>query len=272
MGQNPIPGEKVLYFMHGGSYFCLSAHPSSPTSNLPRAIVKSCPQVRRAFNIEYRLSSIVPGSEEGAFPSALIDALAGYSYLANVVGFDPKDIIVCGDSAGGNLAHALTRYLVEYRGALPGLPAPPGGLLLLAPWTDMSGSHFAPGSSVFRNSESDILAGPTAPYLPDPPDAFILPHDVPFCWSTPYISPASTKLSPQDVSFKGFPKTLITAGDAEILLDQIRALAELMKADLGDDLVYHEAKDSVHDFIVFGWHEPERSIALEEIARWVDKL
>lgn len=272
MGQAPIPGEKVLYFMHGGSYLCLSAHPTSPTSILPRVIIKSCPSIRRAFNIEYRLSSIIPGSKEGAFPSALIDALAGYAYLVNTVGFDPKDIVVCGDSAGGNLAYALTRYLVEYQGQIDALPAPPAGLLLLAPWSDMSGTHSGPESSTFTNANSDTIAGPTVPYTPDPPDAFVLPHGIELTWSTPYVSPASRKLKLEDVTFKGFPKTFITSGDAEILLDQIRTLAERMKADLGDDLVYHEAKDAIHDFIVFDWHEPERSEALVHISQWVCSL
>ena len=47
--------------------------------------------------------------------AALIDALAGYNYLVNTVGFHPTRIILEGDSAGGNLALALTRYLLEHR-------------------------------------------------------------------------------------------------------------------------------------------------------------
>jgi len=37
------------------------------------------------------------------------------------------------------------------------LPAPPGGMLLLSPWADLSDSNDQPGSSIFRNERSDFL-------------------------------------------------------------------------------------------------------------------
>jgi len=32
---------------------------------------------------------------------------------------------------------------------------------------------------------------------------------------------------------------------------------------------YYEAKDAVHDYLVFTWHEPEREETFREIAKWV---
>ena len=89
--------------------------------------------------------------------------------------------------------------------------------------------------------------------------------------STPYLSPACKKLD--KVSFKEFPPTFITAGDAEILMDQIRTLQRRMKDDLGEDqVVYYEAKDAFHDYICFPWAEPERSATLIAIDRWTAGL
>lgn len=45
-----------------------------------------------------------------AFPASLLDALAGYQYLLSL-GFEPKNIMLCGDSAGANACLALARYL-----------------------------------------------------------------------------------------------------------------------------------------------------------------
>ncbi len=134
-------GEKVLLFLHGGGYVILSAHPDSSTSQIPRSIIAHCANasanVNRSFNLEYRLSTHDPKPRENPFPAALLDALAGYAYLIDEVGFEPADIIVVGDSAGGNLALALVRYLIEEDTKL----APPGALILLSPWADMGNSH-----------------------------------------------------------------------------------------------------------------------------------
>lgn len=271
MGEKPSAKEKVVYFLHGGAYVHLSAHPKSPTSNIPRGFLKHVSSVRRTFALEYRLSSITQNPPRNPFPCALIDAVAGYAYLTNQVGYDPANIIVVGDSAGGNLAQALVRYLVEHAGSVPGLPPPPGALIMCSPWSDMSGSHTAPGSSVFKNAKSDYIIIPTEPFYIDAPRSFIHPFGLSFPASTPYVSPACKKLD--GVSFKGFPPTFITSGDAEVLLDQIRTLQQRMKSDLGEEgLMYYEAKDAFHDYLCFPWAEPERTATFTSIARWVASL
>jgi len=121
-----------------------------------RNIIQHCQPVQRAFALEYRLSSTDPLPSANPFPAALIDAIAGYNYLVNAVGFDPSNIIVEGDSAGGNLALALTRYLVEHRDR-PDIPAPPASLILNSPWADVSNSHDGPNSSLATNANIDYL-------------------------------------------------------------------------------------------------------------------
>jgi acetyl esterase/lipase len=110
------------------------------------------------FSIEYRLSKHIPGDELSyPFPAALSDALAGYVYLTGTVGFSPENIIIEGDSAGGNLALALMRYLVENAGLITGLPPPPMALLLLSPWVDPSDTAVTPGSRANANKASDYI-------------------------------------------------------------------------------------------------------------------
>ena len=249
--------EKVVLYLHGGSYVHFSAHPEQSTSSIPKAMLRACPKVLRALLVEYRLSSIPPDETAGAFPSALLDALAGYAYLINSLGYKPEQVVVAGDSAGGNLGHALVRYLVEYQGsdAVPALPPPPGALCMFSPWVDMSGSHSSPTSSVFTNAKSDYI-GIETPFKVDAPPAFVAAFGERLAFETPYLSPACKDLD--DVSFEGFPKTFITAGDAEVLLDQIRIFKDRITKELGPENVFYlEAKDACHDWLCFPFMQPE---------------
>ncbi|KDQ62915.1 hypothetical protein JAAARDRAFT_202454 [Jaapia argillacea MUCL 33604] len=241
----PLPHEKVVYALHGGGYAALSAHPDDLTADIPKGLLRH---------------------------SALLDALAGYNHLVNIVGFSPSNIIVEGDSAGGNLALALTRYLVENQNNSEGikLPAPPSSLLLLSPWGDLGNSHNIPGSSVTACASSDYVGGSGFMY---PVLAFIGPHSLEAAETNRYISPASRNPAMGKVSFKGFPKTFIAAGGAEVMLDSIRTLRNKMVDDIGEDrdggVTYYEAEDAVHDYLGVAWHEPEKSETLAAIAKWV---
>ena len=63
-----------------------------------------------------------------------------------------------------------------------------------------------------------------------------------------------------------------------MFLDQIKILHQRIVKDLGSGdgvgenegkVRYLEAPDAVHIFVLFEWHEPERSSALKEIAQWI---
>lgn len=273
MGRAPSSDEKVLLFLHGGGYVALSAHPSEQTSRIPTQIMRACPSMHRSFAVEYRLASMPPKPQAGAFPTQLLDALAGYWYLINTVGYKPEQVVLVGDSAGGNLALALTRYLVEYGSEVPQLPVVPGALVLLSPWVDMSGSWSGPGSSTYTNLDADYLGSfaikPPRPYMPSAPRGFIAPFGIDFTSQTPYISPACRTL--EDVSFKGFPRTFIAVGSAELLFDQIRGFQGRMKASLGEEnVVYFEAKDAVHDYMCLLFMEPETSQTVDLISKFLE--
>lgn len=265
------PDEKIVYALHGGAYVRLSAHPSDMTANIAKGFLQYAPNVTRVFSIEYRLSVGKPHKPANPFPAALLDALAGYSYLINVLGFSPSDVIIEGDSAGGNLALALVRHLVENKdNPSIKLPPVPGGLILLSPWCDLSKSHVKAGSSAYTCLSSDYIAtnyGSTIDYATT---SFVGPFGIGATENNRYISPASLDLV---VSFAGYPRTFIVAGGAEVLLDQIRTLKTKMERDLGRGLVeYYEAEDAFHDYLVFVLHEPERSATYKAISSWIETM
>lgn len=103
---------KVLVYLHGGSFVGPSA------SSLENLFIKDFASASRnltLINFDY------PLCPEHRFPVALELLLDFYLWLTNysdvkkVIGFEPKQIIVSGDSSGANLAAALIVLLNDIR-------------------------------------------------------------------------------------------------------------------------------------------------------------
>ena len=214
------------------------------------------------------MTSSAPFTPENAFPAALFDALADYAYLVRVVGFKPENVIVSGDSAGGHLALALARYLSLNNFA--DLPKP-GGAILMSPTVEWASTHSDKGGSWERNRYTDycmefFYSGYTARSLVGK-----LPGDA--VYTNKWISPASRKLVQTEGMFKGFPKTYLLVGDAEVCLDSTHTARDRMVADTGaENIHYNEVKDSTHDFLAMRWHEPERTDTFKDISAWIESL
>ena len=228
------------------------------------------------MSVDYRLSAGPPiFDRENPFPSAVIDGIAAYKYLVCEMGFLPQNITVGGDSAGGNIALAVVRYVVESR--LPNLP-PPGGLIVASPVADMSFSRAGTNSSHYLNAASDIF---DIPPNTDPStfgqsalSAYIGEMDPEEMKYNRYLSPSSKFAVPPNVGedtklFSGFPRSYITGGGAEHLLDDIVALAERMKEE-GVDVTTDFPPDAVHGYYALSWHEPERTESFIKCAAWLD--
>lgn len=79
---------------------------------------------------------------------------ATVKYLVQECGFEPRNIIIDGDSAGGGIAWNLARYLALAK--IPSLPVP-GGAMLLCPTMDWAKTHTGPDAAVTRNNSSDYV-------------------------------------------------------------------------------------------------------------------
>ncbi|TFK41377.1 Alpha/Beta hydrolase protein [Crucibulum laeve] len=250
----------TCYFhLIGGVYTMGSGSGSSLSAHAPLRMIKSCSQiVDRVFCVDYRVSSAPPFESANPYPAALIDAIPGYQYLLHTAKFKPDNIIISGDSAGGHLAVALSCYLVQLDD--PYLPLP-RALILLLPSTDWGCTHDSdPTSSVHRNANSDFVApfftsGYTARAL-----LAYLPEDE--IRTNAWLSPSSLELSSPKGLFTGMPPTCIISGGAEHTVDPMRTLRDRIVADTNmENVLYLEYEDAVHDFLIFTFHEPERSQA-----------
>ena len=249
-----------------------TAHPSHPTASTPRGILKYSTSLSRVLSVDYRLSSGPPLESRNPFPAAIIDGTAAYKYLVCELGFQPQNITIGGDSAGGNITLGLARYIVE--SGFPHLP-PPGGLILSSPSPDISYSRRSDiDSSHTLNWESEIFAPPR-----DISDRFIRAYigemDSEETKYNRYLSPASKFVVPANADgggklFTGFPRSYVMGGGAERLFDDIVVLTERMKDD-GVDITTDFPPDAVHAYPMFSWHEPERTESLIKCAAWLDE-
>ncbi|KAI0521076.1 FAD/NAD(P)-binding domain-containing protein [Xylaria bambusicola] len=119
----------VLHF-HGGAYVIGDGR-DHDTGYLAKTLVRhmGCKYV---CTPQYRLST----HRGGHFPAALQDAVTSYIHLVEEMDIPASQIILSGDSAGGNMVLGLLRYIDEYGQDL-GIPSP-AAVALWSPWTDVS--------------------------------------------------------------------------------------------------------------------------------------
>jgi monoterpene epsilon-lactone hydrolase len=189
------PDDKLLLYWHGGAYImgsCASHRPCVSHIVHEAGITALVP--------EYRLAPEYP------FPAAVEDSVNLYRALL-AQGYEPQNIAVAGDSAGGGLSVAM---LLSLRDAGDPLPAAVG---LLSPWLDLSGQ----GESMSTRAEKD-------PWF-NPED---LPHVTRYYCADDELN--NPLVSPVYDDGAGLPPTLIQVGDDEILLSDSERFAEKVRA------------------------------------------
>jgi len=180
---------QVLLYLHGGGFvFGLTSLHLEMVAALAEKMGV------RALMVDYRLAPAHP------FPAALDDCLAAYHWLLQQ-GFGATNIVVAGDSAGGNLTLSMLMALRDHAEPLPAAAA------CLSPVTDL----------VSEKTYNDPLLPPRAMRL----------------YTQSYLAGQDARhplISPVFGDWHNLPALLIHAGEDEILRpDAVRA-AELAKA------------------------------------------
>ena len=123
--------DVILHF-HGGAYVIGDGRDRD--AGFAAKTMLNNTKATHIMMLQYRLSS----NAGGRFPAALQDAVTSYAHLTRELGIPASRITISGDSAGGNLALALLRYIAEH-GEAAGL-AWPAAALLWSPWVNVHGS------------------------------------------------------------------------------------------------------------------------------------
>ena len=183
----------VILYCHGGGY---STGSSVYARTLTTKLAVSTSMDVLCF--DYRLAP------ENPYPAATEDAMKVWNSLM-LLGYGARDIIIAGDSAGGNLALSLMLKLKQEKRLLP------RGAILMSPWTDLTAS----GKSHLSRANIDPILD--AAYLKEMTDNYAAGEDL----MNPLISPLFG-------DYDGFPPIYIQAGDNEILLNDATMLHKKM--------------------------------------------
>ncbi len=125
-----------------------------------------------------------------------------------LLGYGARDVILAGDSAGGNLALSLCLQLKKQGRLMP------RGLVLMSPWTDLTAS----GRSHVTKAEIDPVLN--AGYLQQMIENYAAGQDL----TDPLISPLFG-------DYEGFPPIYIQVGSNEILHDDAALLYKKLLKD-----------------------------------------
>lgn len=213
-GDKPLP---CLVFFHGGG-FMLKASGGHYKIAKEYAYKLPC----KVVYVDYRLAPMFP------FPTPVEDCYATYQWVlkyADRLGIDKNNIFLGGDSAGGNLAAAVTLMARDRRLSLP------KGVLLIYPVADRR--MITTSMQQFTDTpvwDAKLNQMMWQCYLGDK-------EPVP----VEYASPVEAK------SFKNFPPTYMEVAEFDCLHDEGINLYKRIKAT-GATTELHEVKGGCHGY------------------------
>ena len=228
--------KQVIFYLHGGGY--VAGSPTTHAKMLARLARLTGLQV---FAPAYRLAP------EHPFPAAFEDAEFAFQALV-AKGYDPSDIIIGGDSAGGGLALALMAGLCA-KGT------PPRAVFAFSPLTDMRFQS----PSFESNSDRD-------PLLPAAQKTLI--KDM-------YLGaqgPEDARASPLLARFAcPPPPVFLQFSETEILRDDSLRMADHLQ-QAGGAVTLDQWSEPPHVWVLFDGLLPEARTALERVAGFINRL
>ncbi|HEY1057775.1 MAG TPA: alpha/beta hydrolase [Limnobacter sp.] len=236
----PVANDRlVLLYLHGGGFAFGSAR------DFRHFVGRLCQRagIATAWVPDYTLM------DQSPFPAGLNDVVAVWKALLEQ--HAPEDLVLAGDSAGGNLSMALCHALIEQ-----GLPLP-SRVFLSSPWLDPS-----------------LAMSDTRPEVVD---AFLGADEIKArAWlkrmfADPYVGNVDrqqNKVSPLLGSLQSFPPVYVQCGARELfMVDSLQLVQKARSA--GHECHVDVWLDMFHDFLLFAPRLPEGRSALKAAASWL---
>lgn len=225
--------DRVVLYLHGGGYTAGSIDYAKGFGSVLSAAA-GVPVLCAAYRL----------APENPFPAAVEDAFQAYCYLLEH-GKRAKDIIFCGESAGGGLIYALAVKLRQEGMALP------AGFIALSPWTDLTLS----GWTHAENKEADPSLSTES--LQRFVDCYAKGEE-----KNPLVSPIFGDLT-------GFPPSLIYVGGDEILRSDSEMIASRLEEG-GARCELHIEAGLWHVYVLYPMPESEQ--AMERIVSFIGEI
>jgi acetyl esterase/lipase len=232
-GEQP---SRAILFIHGGSFVA-----GSIASHRTLAGNVAIASKTRALLIDYRLAP------EHPFPAAVEDTVAAYEWLLTQ-GLAPSQVVVAGDSAGGNLTLALLIHLRDRHQPMP------AGAVCLCPAPDLSFS----GESMGTNLKKDIMLNLSDEHKYV--EAYLNGAD-----------PRAPLASPIYGDLQGLPPLLMQVGSHELLLSDVERFAEKARA-AGVEVTLEVWPEMQHDWQVAAKLLPEGRQAIAHVGDFVERV
>lgn len=269
--KNKNKNKKIALHIHGGAFVVFNGR--QDTTGYMSSMLTGPGGFDAVFMPQYRLAGY---AGHNPFPAALQDCLTSYLYLVQTLGIAPADVTLSGDSAGGNLALALLRYLERFGGGGSGsggggagagvVVGTPGRVVLLSPWVhpsaslhtnyetwDLYGSDFLPQSFLQWGARTYLLQAAHNPVPGENEWVDVLGH--PFRTATPVF---------------------LSWAEREILSVDCAKFAEEMKGVCDRDwtLEINIEQGAPHDTLLIadktGWEASAEGVA-KKIAKFVEE-
>lgn len=235
-------GLPVMLFFHGGGWVTESI------DNYERICARMAVATNHiVVSVGYRLAP------EYKFPVGLEDcyAVAKELYTGKIAGIDPEQITVIGDSAGGNLAAALS-LLARDRGEFL-----PKQQILIYPALYGDYSDASPYPSVRENGSDYLL---TAGKMRDYIELYASSEKDK---KNPYFAPLLAE------DYKNQPKTLILTAEFDPLRDEGEDYGRKL-SEAGNEVEIHRISDALHGYFALGikyYHVKESFELINEFLR-----
>ena len=232
--------QRVLLQLHGGGYVL------GLNDAYREQAVREAEKIdaREAYLVDYRLAP------QNVYPAALQDAIAAYQGLLER-GIQGKNILLVGDSAGGNLALELAIYLKTHH------LEQPAAIVLASPWATMENSGML---SRKTNVDNDMILGKGTPLYKSVQDANYRGK----------LSRKDPRVSPLYADLSNLPPLLIQTGGHELFLTEDEKLAEKAAAD-GTEVTLTVYPLMPHDFALPYPQLQDSVQAIQEIADFANR-
>lgn len=225
--------EKVILYFHGGGYVlpCSGGH------------MKWLFDLTQDLSKSSSVSAVLLGytvAPDAQYPTQLKQAAELLEYMIEKEGKKPSDLIVAGDSAGGNLTLSLLSHLLHPHPDVSKLSIsePLRAAILISPWVKFATDD----DSATRNKYSDMI-GPDAAHR----------------WASAFLGSAPLDNYNQPVLadpnwFNGLDQRvkeiLVWGGGGEVLIDSIEVIGKKLKEAHSKTEVVVQPKVGHEDFII----------------------
>ena len=244
-----VTGQRRILYIHGGAFYL-----GSPQSH--RIITNKFSEISNAavFSVDYRLRP------EHSRLSSLEDCKNAYLWLLEN-GPEGKskasDIIIAGDSAGGNLCLSLLTWIRDEN-----LPSPEAAICI-SPVTDSTLSS----PSIIKNLDKDAMLQSGIKDLLKLSRTTLLIGG----WFDNKVKLTDPRISPLFGDLHDLPPTLIQVSDTECLEDDARRYTNKAR-EAGSDVTLQVWANMMHVWHTFEPELDEAKEAFTEIEKFISQL